>query len=74
MHKEAAMVNIAEKMDTEIRLMTNIADWMHSHGKVVSDRERSNAYVGVRIREIEWRGGKYEVVDIDGRTCRIEKK
>ena len=68
------MINIADKMDAEMRLMTNIADWMHSHGKVLSDREKSNAYVGVRIREIEWRGSTYEVVDIDGRTCRIDKK
>ena len=68
------MINIADKMDAEMRLMTNIADWMHSHGKVLSDREKSNAYVGVRIREIEWRGNTYEVVDIDGRTCRIDKK
>lgn len=68
------MINIADKMEAEMRLMTNIADWMHSHGKVLSDREKSNAYVGVRIREIEWRGSTYEVVDIDGRTCRIDKK
>ena len=68
------MINIADKMEAEMRLMTNIADWMHSHGKVLSDREKSNEYVGVRIREIEWRGSTYEVVDIDGRTCRIDKK
>ena len=64
-------MNIAEKMDREARLMTNLADWIGKHGNVLSDRQRSNAYCGVRIREIDWRGNRYEVVDVDGMTCQI---
>ena len=41
-------MNIAEKMERESRLMGNIADWMEKHGEVLSDRQRSNAYTGVR--------------------------
>ena len=66
-------MNIAEKMDREARLMTNLADWIGKHGNVLSDRQRSNAYCGVRIREIDWRGNRYEVVDVDGMTCQINR-
>jgi len=66
-------MNIAEKMERESRLMGNIADWMEKHGEVLSDRQRSNAYTGVRIREIRWRGHSYRIVDVDWMTCRIEK-
>lgn len=66
-------MNIAEKMEREARLMTNLADWIGKHGNVLSDRQRSNAYCGVRIREIDWRGNRYEVVDVDGMTCQISR-
>ena len=66
-------MNIAEKMEMESRLMTNLADWMEKHGRVVSDQQQSNAYAGVRIREIIWRGNTYQIVDVDGMTCRIER-
>ena len=66
-------MNYAEKMEMESRLMGNIADWMEKHGEVLSDRQRSNAYTGVRIREISWRGHTYRIVEVDGMTCRIEK-
>ena len=66
-------MNIADKMEMESRLMGNIAGWMEKHGEVLSDRQRSNAYTGVRIREIAWRGHTYRIVDVDGMTCRIEK-
>ena len=67
-------MNIAEKMERESRLMGNIADWMEKHGEVLSDRQRSNAYTGVRIREIRWRGRDYQIVDVDGMTCPGSRK
>ena len=66
-------MNIADKMEIESRLMSHIADWMEAHGEVLSDRQRSNAYTGVRIREIAWRGHTYRIVDVDGMTCQIER-
>ena len=45
-------MNYADKMEREARLMSNLADWMETHGRVLSDRQRSNAYTGVRIWEI----------------------
>ena len=66
-------MNIADKMEREARLMSNLADWMEKHGTVLFDRQRSNAYTGVRIREIRWRGQSFQIVDVDGMTCRIER-
>ena len=66
-------MNIADKMEQESKLMSRIADWMETHGTVLSDRQRSNAYTGVRIREIEWRDRTYRIVDVDGMTCQIER-
>ena len=66
-------MNIADKMEMESRLMSNLADWMEEHGTVLSDRQRSNAFTGVRIREIRWRGHDWQIIDVDGMTCRIER-
>ena len=67
------MINYADKMEMESKLMGNIADWMEKYGRVLSDRQQSNAYTGVRIREIRWRGQNFQIVDVDGMTCRIER-
>ena len=67
-------MNYADKMEQEARLMSRLADWMEKHGEVLSDRQRSNAYTGVRIREVIWRGSRYEIIDVDGMTCRIERR
>ena len=67
-------MNIADKMERESRLIGNIASWMQEHGEVLSDRQRSNAYTGIRIREILWRGHTFRIVDVDGMTCQIERQ
>ena len=66
-------MNIADKMEMEARLMSNLADWMEKHGTVLSDRQRSNAYTGVRILEVRWRGSDWRIVEVDGMTCQIER-
>ena len=67
------MINYADKMEMESRLMGNIADWMEKHGRVLSDRQQSNAYTGVRIRAIRWRGQRVQIVDVDGMTYLIQR-
>ena len=67
-------MNYAEKMEMECRLLTNLADWMEKHGEVLSDREQSGAYCGLRYREIFWRGNTYNIMDVDGMTCQIERQ
>ena len=66
-------MNYADKMEQEARLMSRLADWMEKHGEVLSDRQRSNAYTGVRIREVIWRGTRYDIIEVDGMTCQIER-
>jgi hypothetical protein len=67
------MINYADKMEQEARLKGNLAEWMEKHGNVLSDRQRSNAYAGVRILEVRWRGSDWRIVEVDGMTCRIER-
>ena len=66
-------MNIADKMEMESRLMANLADWMEEHGTVLSDRQRSNAYTGIRILEVRWRGTDWRIIEVDGMTCQIER-
>jgi len=66
-------MNIADKMEREAKLMSNLADWMEKHGTVLFDRQRSNAYTGVRILEVRWRGSDWRIVEVDGMTCQIER-
>lgn len=66
-------MNIADKMERENRLKTNLFRWMEQHGTVLHDRSRSNAYVGVRILEVLWRNEKWRITEVDGMTCRIER-
>lgn len=66
-------MNYAEKMERQNRLKTNLADWMLRYGEILSDRSRSNEYVGVRIAEVLWRGTKWRITEVDGMVCRIEK-
>ena len=66
-------MNIADKMEREAKLMSNLADWMEKHGTVLSDRQRSNAYTGIRILEVRWRGSEWRIVEVDGMTCQIER-
>ncbi len=67
-------MNYADKMEMESRLMKNITKWMETHGEVLTDRQRSNFYTSVRIREIRWRGNIYQIIDVDGMTCKIERQ
>ena len=67
------MINHADKMELESRLMGNLADWMEKHGNVLSDRQCSNAYTGVRILEVRWWGSDWRIVEVDGMTCQIER-
>ena len=67
-------MNYAEKMEMECRLLGNLADWMVKHGKVIKERAQSNAYCGIRFLEILYRGNRYEITEVDGMTCQIERQ
>ncbi len=65
-------MNYAEKMEREERLKTNLEEWMLRHGEVLSERSRSNEYVGLWMAEVLWRGNEWRITAVDGMVCRIE--
>ena len=66
-------MNIADKWAIEDRIRGNLANWMATHGKVLSDRQQSNAYCGIRFLEIAWRGNTYEITEVDGLAVELKK-
>jgi len=68
------MINIADKMERESRLMGNIAEWMIAHGIVKSDYKRSNEYTNIRIVGVYWHRQDYSIIWVDGIVRRIEKQ
>lgn len=48
------------------------AKLLEKYGKVLGRFQHSNAYTGVLIKEIEWRGKVYSCVWVDGMLCDIE--
>ena len=67
-------MNYAEKMEMECRILGNVARWMERRGEVLSDRQQNNAFCGIRILEILWRGARYTITEVDGLTCLIERQ
>ena len=63
-----------EKMKREARLLGNLVNWMVSHGEVLREQIRSNAYTGVRIRTIRWSGRVYTAVEVDGMVCELRRE
>ena len=55
------------------RLRNLMARRMINTGVVISDREQSNEYVGVRITEVEKFGMCWQIVFIDGEACEIKR-
>ena len=55
-------------------LLENLAAFMIQKGEIISDRERSNYYCCIRMVELKWRGFEFLITEVDGETCRIEKR
>lgn len=60
-------------MNANDRIRNLIAKRMVNTGVVISDREQSNAYVGVRITEVEKFGKCWQIVFVDGEACEIKR-
>ena len=67
-------MNYAEKMEMECRILGNIARWMERRGEVLTDRRHSNAFYGLRILEVLWKGITFTITEVDGMTCQIERQ
>lgn len=66
-------MNAMEKMEIAATLRARLADWIIQHGRVLEQRTNSNEYVGVMWTQVVWRNCIYEILDVDGAVCRIDK-
>ncbi len=67
-------MNWNEREAIRERLMANLSEFMIAHGKIRSDRARSNPYTCVEMIELTFRGRDFLITIVDGMTCRIEKQ
>lgn len=66
-------MNVMERMEVKDALRAKLADWIIQHGRVLEQRTNSNEYVGVMWTQVVWRNCIYEILDVDGAVCRIDK-
>lgn len=66
-------MNIMEKIEIESTLKAKLASWMVQHGKVLECRTGKNEYVEMTWIQVNWKGNIYNIIDVDGMVCRIEK-
>lgn len=54
-------------------LLEGIATWLTTCGTILSDVNRSNKHVGVRVVTVRWQNQNYNIIQVDGMTCKIEQ-
>lgn len=54
-------------------LLEGLTYWLTTHGTILSDENRSNEYVGVRTVTVRWQSQTYNIIQVDGMTCKIEQ-
>ena len=53
--------------------MEGLAYWLTTHGAILSEENRSNEYAGVRTVMVRWQNQNYNIIQVDGMTCKIEQ-
>ena len=43
-------------------------------GEVLTDRRHRDAFCGLRILEVLWKGIAFTITEVDGMTCQIERQ
>jgi len=54
-------------------LLEGLTYWLTTHGTILSEENRSNEHVGVRTVTVRWRNQTYNIIQVDGMTCKIEQ-
>ena len=67
-------MNLVEKMESENRLKTNLAEWMILHGKPISDSSKSKACGRRESIQVGWQGSRWTIYNVEGAACRIAGK
>lgn len=66
-------MNVMKKMEIAATLRVRLADWIIQHGRVLEQQVNSNEYTGVMWTQVAWRNCIYEILDVDGVVCTIDK-
>lgn len=54
-------------------LMDGLAYWLTTHGMILSDENRSGKHARVHTITVRWQNQNYIIIQVDGRTCKIEQ-
>lgn len=54
-------------------LLDGLTHWLTTHGTILSEENRSNEHVGVRTVTVRWQNQNYNIIQVDGQTCKIEQ-
>lgn len=54
-------------------LLEGLSYWLTTHGTILSEENRSNEYAGVRSVTVRWQNQNYNIIQVDGMTCKIEQ-
>ena len=54
-------------------LLEGLTYWLTTHGAILSDENRSNEHVRVRTVTVRWQSQNYNIIQVDGMTCKIEQ-
>ena len=54
-------------------LLEGLAHWLMTHGTILSEDNRSHEHAGMRTVTVRWQSQNYNIIQVDGTTCKIEQ-
>ena len=66
-------MNWNERQEIKQRLMTKIANRMIQNGRINSDETHNSPMACAREVKLTWMGVPFEIIEVDGLVCRIDK-
>jgi hypothetical protein len=54
-------------------LLEGLTYWLTTHGAILSDESHSKGAVGQRTIMVRWQNQNYNIIQVDGTTCKIEQ-
>lgn len=54
-------------------LLADLTYWLTTHGTILSDENHSDDHVEVRTVTVRWQNQTYNIIQVDGMTCKIEQ-
>lgn len=54
-------------------LLDGLTYWLTAHGTILSDENRDSEQAGARTITVRWQNKDYNIIQVDGMTCKIEQ-